>query len=337
MAATIRDIARHAQVSITTVSRVLNDRPDVKDATREKVNTAIKELGYSPNIVARGLVLQRSNVIGFIVPDITNPSFPELARGIVNKARSYGYSVMFYDTNHDRSVEKEAIRLLRSKQVDGIILSFNEANKEELERLRLEHFPIVQIYRKSSNSVVPTIALDNIASGYKATAYLLSLGHTRIAHISTGEDVQSGSERLQGYRDALAEAKVPYDEQLVVCGPNTAESGKQCMQHLLALPPERRPSALFACHDLMAAGAYDAIYDANLRIPDDISVVGHDNNQIAELIHPKLTTVDTFKYALGEKGVDLLVEQILSDKPVNRIVESSTELIIRESAQALMT
>ena len=137
MAVTIRDIAQHAQVSVTTVSRVLNDRPDVKEATRKKVNDAIKEFGYSPNIVARGLVLQRSNVIGFIVPDITNPNFPELARGIVNKAKKYGYSVMFYDTNHDHRVEKEAIRLLRSKQVDGIILSFNEAKKEELERLKL--------------------------------------------------------------------------------------------------------------------------------------------------------------------------------------------------------
>ena len=169
MAVTIRDIAKVANVSVSTVSRVLNKKPDVSQETQDAVNQAIVDLGYSPNIVARGLVLKRSNVIGFIVPDISNPSFPELARGVVNKARQYGFSVMFFDTNHDLRVEKEAIRLLRSKQVDGIILSFNEANRDELDRLRAEHFPVVQIYRKSENHVVSTIDLDNIGSGYKAT------------------------------------------------------------------------------------------------------------------------------------------------------------------------
>ncbi len=335
MAVTIRDIAQHAQVSVTTVSRVLNDRPDVKEATRKKVNDAIKEFGYSPNIVARGLVLQRSNVIGFIVPDITNPNFPELARGIVNKAKKYGYSVMFYDTNHDHRVEKEAIRLLRSKQVDGIILSFNEANKEELERLKLEHFPIVQIYRKSSSSVVSTIALDNVLSGYKATTYLLELGHTRVAHISTGEGVQSGSERLQGYRKALADAGIPYDDDLVQVGLNSVEAGKEGMQQLLKLPSEKQPTAVFICHDSMAAGAYDAIFEQGLSIPDDISIVGYDNNQISELIHPKLTTIDTFKYALGEAGVDLLMKEISNDKPLNEEVIIQPTLIIRDSTRRI--
>lgn len=335
MAVTIRDIAQHAKVSVTTVSRVLNDRPDVKKETRDKINSAIKELGYSPNIVARGLVLQRSNVIGFIVPDITNPSFPELARGIVNRARSYGYSVMFYDTNHDQRVEKEAIRLLRSKQVDGIILSFNEANKDELERLRLEHFPIVQIYRKSDKSVVSTIALDNVSSGYKATTYLIGLGHTRIAHISTGEGVQSGSERLQGYKNALADAGIPYDEELLRFGVNSAESGRECMNQLLELPPEKRPTAVFASHDIMAAGAYDAIFEHGLSIPEDISVVGHDNNQISKLIHPKLTTVDTFKCELGKTGVELLMEEILATVPMNKEIVCKTELVIRESTRSV--
>ncbi|NQT58487.1 MAG: LacI family DNA-binding transcriptional regulator [Bacteroidetes bacterium] len=336
MAVTIRDIAQHAKVSVTTVSRVLNNRPDVKEETRKKINDAIEEFGYSPNIVARGLVLQRSNVIGFIVPDITNPNFPELARGIVNKGRSYGYSVMFYDTNHDHKVEKEAIRLLRSKQVDGIILSFNEANKEELEKLKLEHFPIVQIYRKSSNPVVSTIALDNISSGYMATAYLLELGHTRIAHISTGEGVQSGSERLQGYRKALADAGISYDEDLVLDGENDAESGKKCMLKLLSLTTEKRPTAVFICHDSMAAGAYDAVFEQGLAIPDDISIIGHDNNQISQLMRPKLTTVDTFKYELGEAGVDLLIKEIRHDKPLNEEVIITPQLIIRDSVKRII-
>ncbi len=333
MAVTIRDIAQHAQVSVTTVSRVLNERPDVKEETRTKVNAAIEELGYSPNIVARGLVLQRSHVLGFIVPDITNPSFPELARGIVSRARSCGYSVMFYDTNHDRRVEKEAIRLLRSKQVDGIILSFNEANMEELERLKHENFPIVQIYRKSSNSVVPTIALDNVASGYEATKYLISLGHRRIGHITTGEQVQSGAERLEGYRKALAEAGMPYEPELVHMGVNSADAGRECMKELLALSVP--PTAVFACHDIMAAGAYDAILASGLSIPGDISVIGHDNIQVSELIHPKLTTMDTYKHQLGEKGVDLLIEQIEGGELTRMEIECETGLVVRESVRRL--
>lgn len=333
MAVTIRDIAQHARVSVTTVSRVLNERPDVKEETRDKVNAAIEELGYSPNIVARGLVLKRSHVLGFIVPDITNPSFPELARGIVSRARKYGYSVMFYDTNHDRRVEKEAIKLLRSKQVDGIILSFNEANKEELERLKHENFPIVQIYRKSSNSVVPTIALDNVASGYEATKYLISQGHRRIGHITTGELVQSGAERLAGYRKALEEIGIPYDPELVQTGFNDAEAGRECMKNLLALTAP--PTAVFACHDIMAAGAYDAVFAEGLRIPDDLSIIGHDNIQVSQLIHPKLTTVDTYKHQLGEKGVDLLIEQIQGSELLQMEIECDTGLVVRESVRKL--
>jgi len=331
---TIRDIAKYAQVSVTTVSRVLNNRYDVKDATRAKVTKAIEDLGYSPNIVARGLVLQRSHVLGFIVPDITNQSFPELARGIVQRARGLGYSVMFYDTDHDRRVEKEAIKLLRSKQVDGIIVSFNESNTEELERLKQENFPIVQIYRKSSHSVVPTIALDNVSSAYAATKYLISLGHKRIGHISTGTDVQSGAERLEGYRKALEEAGILFVPELVQTGINTAESGRECMMNLLKLA--KLPTSVFACHDIMAAGAYDAILSQGLRIPEDISVIGHDNIQISELLHPKLTTMDTFKYQLGEKGVDLLVEQIEGKDLPRMEIECNTDLVVRESVARIV-
>lgn len=331
MTPTIKDIADLAQVSITTVSRVLNNRRDVKEETREKVNKAIQALGYSPNIVARGLVLKRSNVIGFIVPDITNPSFPELARGIVAKARSYGYSVMFYDTNHDRKVEKEAIRLLRSKQVDGIILSFNEANMDELDRLKEEHFPVVQIYRKSDHSAVSTIALDNIGSGYIATKYLIERGHVRIGHITTGMQVQSGAERLSGFRQALEEAGVNCCDECIVEGSNTSESGYDCMNQLLTLPEGKRPTAVFVSHDTMAAGAYEAAFDAGLRIPQDVSIIGHDNNPISRLLHPKLTTMDTFKYSLGEIGVELLMEEIQSGEPLNREIVTSCSLVERAS------
>jgi LacI family transcriptional regulator len=333
LSVTIVDIARKAQVSVSTVSRVLNNKPDVNKETAAAVRAAIRDLDYSPSSVARGLVLRRSHIIGYIASDITNPSFPETARGVVVKAKEYGYAVMFFDANHDNRVEKDAIQLLRSKQVDGIILSFSAANRDELERLHNERFPVVQIYRKSSRSVVSTIAIDNIGSGYKATQYLLRCGHRRIAHISTGDLTQSGYERKVGYLQALAEAGITPDRQLVQCGDNSVASGKACMDRLLEL--DDRPSAVFASHDVMAIGAYEAILDQGLAIPDDISVLGHDNIEISRLIRPHLSTIDTFKYRLGQASVELLMEEMAAQAPLNKEIVCPGELVVRDSVRQL--
>lgn len=331
--ATIRDIAKRAQVSVSTVSRVLNDKPDVKAETKEKVDRAIRELGFSPSSAARGLVLKKSSVIGFIVPDITNPSFPELARGIVSRARELGYSVMFFDTNHDNQVEKEALNLMQSKQVDGIILSFNEANRDELEKLKQERFPVVQIYRKSSKTAISTVALDNIYAGKMATDYLIGKGHTRIGLITTGRNTQSGYERLKGYEEALEKAGILFDDALVRTGENNADAGYSCMEELLDL--ELPPTAVFACHDMIAAGACEAVFDRGLTIPGDISVMGHDNIAVSRFLRPKLTTVDTYKDQLGRAGVDLLVEEIKAEEPLNKEVVFRSELIERGSVREL--
>ncbi len=333
MTVTIRDLAKQANVSVSTVSRVLNKKPDVNTETRKRIEKAIEDLGYSPNIVARGLVLKKSSVIGFIVPDIMNPSFPELARGVVSRARSFGYSVMFFDTNHDEKVEKEALRLLQSKQVDGIILSFNKTNRKELAKLKKRGFPVVQIYRKSSETAISTIALDNEGSGYKAARYLTKMGHRRIGHITTGYNSQSGRERLAGFKKGLNEAGIVLSEKLVAEGENTAKSGTACMKKLLKL--KERPTAVFASHDIMAVGAYQAIYEAGLNIPEDISVVGHDNLPVSLLVHPKLTTIDTFKDNLGQAGIDLLMEEIEYGRPLNRVEVFPTELVLRNSVRPL--
>ena len=333
MSVTIVDIAKKAQVSVSTVSRVLNNKPDVNKETQDKIRAAIKELDYSPNSVARGLVLKRSNIIGYIASDITNPSFPELARGVVVKAKEYGYSVMFFDAHQDNRVEKEAIQLLRSKQVDGIILSFSGANRDELEKLRSERFPVVQIYRKSSKSTISTIAIDNVGSGYRATQYLLSSGHKRIAHITTGDLTQSGYERMAGYLKALTEAGIEADHHLIQQGLSSVESGKVCMERLLDL--DNPPTAVFASHDVMAIGAYEAILDRGLTIPGDISVLGHDNIEISRLIRPHLTTIDTFKFKLGQASVDLLIEEMVAREPQNKELVFPGELVVRDSVRAL--
>lgn len=332
--ATIKDIAKKAHVSVSTVSRVLNNKPDVKTETKIKINLAIKELAFSPSNVARGLVLKKSNTIGFIVPDIANPSFPELARGIVSRARFLGYSVMFFDTNNDSHVEKEVIKLMQGKHVDGIILSFNEANRDELEKLKKEQFPVVQIYRKSSESTISTIALDNEYAGIMATNYLINKGHRRIGLMTTGNKTQSGYERLKGYKRALETAGIPFEEFLVQTGDNNADSGKSCMETLLNL--KNPPTAVFACHDLMAIGSYEAVFDKGLSIPQDISVIGHDNIDISQYVRPKLTTIDTHKSELGQAGVDLLVEEIQAAEPLNKEIIFCAELIERDSVRELI-
>jgi len=334
MTVTIKDIARHSGVSVSTVSRVLNKKPDVNSETETRVNSAIKELGYSPSSVARGLVLKRSNAIGFVVPDITNPNFPELARGVVEKARQKGYSVIFFDTNQDNKVEKEALKLLRSKQVDGIIVSFSEANQDEFIKLKEDQFPAVQIYRKSPKSVISTIAIDNIDSAYRAVKYLIDLGHRRIGHITTGISTLSGAERLEGYKKAYAEAGLSYRDEWFFIGSHCADTGYEGMKVLLN--QKNHITALFASHDLMAVGAYEAIFEKGLSIPGDISVIGHDNIEISRLVHPKLTTLDTFKNKLGQAGVELLIEEIAENTRINREIIFKTELIVRDSTRQIV-
>lgn len=333
MAVTIKDIARHSGVSVSTVSRVLNKKPDVNTETELRVKNTIKKLGYSPSSVARGLVLKRSNAIGFVVPDITNPNFPELARGVVEKARQHGYSVIFFDTNHDNKVEKEALKLLRSKQVDGIIVSFSEANQDEFIKLKEDQFPAVQIYRKSPKSVISTIAIDNVDSAYRAVKYLIDLGHRRIGHITTGISTLSGTERLEGYKKAFSEAGYKYREEWFFSGSHCADTGYDGMKYFLN--QENPVTALFASHDLMAVGAYEAVFEKGLSIPGDISIIGHDNIEISRLIHPKLTTLDTFKHKLGQAGVELLLEEIAEDTTINREIIFKTELIVRDSTRQI--
>ncbi len=330
---TIFDIAERAQVSVSTVSRVLNNKPDVNIKTRAAVEAVIKAMNYSPSSVARGLVLKYSKVIGYIAGDITNPSFPELARAIVVRAKELGYSVMIFDARKDSQVEKDAISLLRSKQVDGIIVSFSDTNREEMDRLREEHFPVVQIYRKSPKSTISTIAIDNVGSGYIATKFLIEHGHVKIAHITTGESTQSGFERMQGYKKALEEAGISICDAYIVEGINSIESGKGCMDQLLNLPSP--PTAVFTTHDLMAIGAYDALFNRGLSIPSDISIVGHDNIELSRHVRPRLTTIDTHKDVLGNAAVDMLVKQINTTTIECKEIVFKGDLIVRGSVLKL--
>lgn len=331
-AMTIKHIAEKAHVSISTVSRVLNGKPDVNPATRDKVLGVIEKLKFRPSGTARNLALQRTNVIGFLVRDIADPNFPELARGIVAAARDRDYSVMFFDSELNPEMEVAATRIMESKNVDGIIVPFFDEGLEELQWLHTQGLPLVRIYREDPHPEISTVAIDNITSAGIAVEHLISLGHTRIAHIARDLSAFSGRERLQGYKQTMRRHGLPLDPELVAEGAATREGGYSCMQKLLSLSVP--PTAVFASKDRMAVGAYEAIFDAGLSIPGDISVVGHDDIPAATVLRPKLTTMTTFRYQLGNAAVELLFEEVEAGPRRPKEVFFTPQLVRRESTAA---
>lgn len=335
MGVTIKDVAKEANVSITTVSRVLNDKPDVNDDTKKKIKKIIEELNYKPNDIARGLVLNKTNTIGLIIPDIANPFFPGVARGVEDIARKFNYSVIYSNTGNDKDKEKEAIELLKSKRVDGMIvsLSVNQKNKELLRRLKKEKFPVVQIDRKIPGVNTPAVVVDNIKSAKDVVNYLKIQGHKDIGHITGDLEVIPSRDRLKGFKQALNELGLQLKNEWIKKGDYSKDSGYNKMKEILS--SKVKPTAVFAANDLMALGAYQAILEEGLQIPIDISIVGHDDIELTSLVTPKLTTVNQPKYKLGESAVELLVKKIKNiDSEYNDIV-LSTELIERDSVKKL--
>ncbi|MGM0603943.1 MAG: LacI family DNA-binding transcriptional regulator [Bacillota bacterium] len=335
MKVTIKDIARKAGVSVTTVSRVINNKPDVSSDTKKKVEKIIDETNYQPNTIARGLVLQKSYTIGLIIPDISNPFFPEVARGIEDELRKEGYSVIFCNTDNRKTWEKESIDLLRSKQVDGMILSLSYENCGEIFKLEKEGFPVVQLDRLVEGSSVPSIAIDNTESAYTAAEYLISRGHKKIAHITGDLDTNTGRCRAEGFKRALQDYNINLPDKFYVKGDYSRSSGYYSMKKILQ--SDELPTAVFTGNDLMAMGVYEAIFDAGLEIPDDISVFGHDDIDLASLIRPGLTTMRQPKYRIGKLAAEVLLGIINKNKAPNLTeVVLKTELIERESVKSLL-
>ena len=329
MKVTIKDIAKEADVSVTTVSRVINNKPDVGDDTRAKILKIIDEMDYNPNSVARGLVMQKTHTIGLIIPDISNPFFPEIARAIEDKAQKLGYSVIFFNTDNHLEREKKAVELFKSKQVDGLIVSLSVGNEEILKNLKKANYPVVQIDRSVLNHSYPLVSIDNHHSAYQIVEFMLKKGHRRIAHISGDLNTTTARERMAGYKKALKDYEIEIDQDLIIEGDYTQHSGFEAMQKLLKL--KKRPTAVFAANDLSAAGVYKALFAAGLDIPQDMAVAGHDDIDIASLLRPELTTIRQPKYSLGERAVTVLLKMINKKnlKIEDQILKPN--LIIRES------
>ena len=330
--ATMNDVARVAEVSIATVSHVINGTRYVSPERVERVHAAMRELDYTPDGTARSLRLGRTETLGLVVPDNGNPFFAELARGIEEAAFAAGYTTFLANSDERPERESQYIRTLLSKRVDGLIVVPSRADDGTLaELLGKADVPVVLVDREAAVGTADLVVHDNRRGGYDVARYLLDLGHTRLACVAGPPDLTPAVERLAGFRDALRDAGVALGDDAVAHGDFHFPGGREAAARLL----ERGASftALFAANDLMAAGAIRELGDRGIAVPRDISVVGFDDAPLAEMIVPTLTTVRQPLEEMAEAAVSLLLGRLAKDgtaTPVRRILP--TRLVVRESA-----
>lgn len=322
------DVAKLANVSTATVSRVLSKSGLVTDITKLKVMEAIKELNYHPNILARHLRKMQTNTVVTVVPDLTNTFFSKVLRGIEAKARENGYRVLLGDTGNNENLEYEYLEVLHNKQADGMILLAARIDRKIIEEMS-KKYPIVLACEYIEGSNLPTVSIDNVSSARKATEHLLKLGHRRIAHLSGPMNVILSRDRLKGYRQALDSWNIEIDPLLIQEGDFYYKTGYNLMLKLLSI--ENPPTAVFSANDEMAIGAIKAAQEQGLRIPAELAIIGFDNIQISEICSPALTTIAQPAYKLGETAMKLLNLLIKGETIKRRQVVLDDELVIRES------
>jgi LacI family transcriptional regulator len=330
MPITIKDIARQAGVSVATVSYVVNKSKWVSPELTERVEKAIEQLGYSPNAVARSLRQKHTRMIGLIVPDSSNPFFAEIAKGVEDAGYEAGYSVILCNSNASLDRELVYLDLLQSKRVEGIIFIATSTHVEQLRMIVKGGIPVVIFYRELPGLDVDTFRIDNFRAGYLGTRHLIELGHRNIACIQPASAETPSSQRVEGYKHAMTEAGIPWQEPLMPRGDNHISGGKTAAQVLLqsGLPF----SAIFSTNDAMAIGAMRALREAGYQIPQNVSIVGVDDIILASYSEPPLTTVAQPKYDAGCQAMSFLIERIgggYNQGPRNVLLD--TELIQRSS------
>jgi LacI family transcriptional regulator len=327
---TLQDVATASGVSAQTVSRVINQRPDVSELTRARVWEMIHLLGYKPNTLARGLVSQRSHSLGIITLPL-NDLFPaEIITGLEKQARASGYACQISYTNDSASDLRELVDSMLGRQVDGIVILTPRRFADP--ELHVD-VPIVTLAHKLDNQRAINIDVDNVDGAYQAMRYLLSLGHRTIGQIAGPSEWIPASDRLEGARRALAECHVDSSSRFVVeCQEWSFQAGYDAAHHLLTTSPEI--TALFCHTDWMAAGTYRALRELNLRVPDDVSVVGYDDLPICQFLDPPLSSVRQPSKGLGQLLAHLVVTAIARAEPLRQDMLVPAELVVRGSAIA---
>lgn len=326
MKPTIYDVAKKADVSIATVSKVINNLP-VGKKTRAKVLSVMEELNYRPSILASALTGKGTSTIGFLLPDLANPFLAEMARRVEDRAHDRGYNVVICSTDFDVAKEGRYISLLRQKSVDGFILAGGFKNVDVIRELLEEGTPVVLLAESYPSLSINSVRVDDFSGGYEVTSHLLSLGHRRIAMIA--EEATSSQERIRGYKQALTDQGMDICEEWIVIGGSGSEDGRRVAGQLLERPEP--PTAIFACNDLLAIGTILAAREKGLTIPADLSIVGFDNTLLSMSSDPPLTTVEQPIQDMCSQVVDLLIEEIEGKNKTKQRIIMMPQLIRRKS------
>ena len=335
---TIKQVAEKAGVSIQTVSRVLNNRPDVSPETRLRIQSVIKDLSFQPYAIAQGLRSRRTFTLGLVASDFSDFWFSQVVTGAEIEAHAHGYFFMLGSTECDRQSEPKYLKLLSQRHVEGIL--FVRASSPDdlgyLSKLQHSDIPVVSTGFYFPGADFSIAEVNNVDGGIKATRYLIELGHTKIAMITGPSNWKSVNDRAQGYRQALQAGGIQVNADLIVNGENWQhKSGYLAMKELLS----RKSSftALFAHNDRMARGAISALHDAGLKVPEDISVVGYDDIPEAEFSDPPLTTVRQPMQEVGKAATNMLIQMVEDSQAVPRQILFDTELVIRSSCSQRKT
>jgi len=334
MPVTLKELAARAQVHPSTVSRVANNDPSLRiaQATRTRIEALLRETEYRPNGVARGLKLRQTMVLAVVIPDITNPFFAALFRGIEDGATPRGYQVLLCNTDGIPERQRAHLQSLAARRVDGVILASTFLKDPAVPWLRHQRTPYVLVNRFSDEGVDPFVGSDDVTGAMLATQHLIGLGHDRIGHLAGQPTVSTGVLRRKGYHAALVEAGISADPDLLVESGYVEEGGAQAMERLLSL--DHPPTAIFAVTDMTATGAYGVARRRGLRIPEDLAIVGYNDIPLAGRLIPGLTTVHVPIHEFGSVAARMLLEQIETGVLTPRRVMFAPQLVVRGSSVA---
>jgi LacI family transcriptional regulator len=330
--ATLRDVAAAAKVHPATASRALNPetRLLVSEDTAKRVAAAAARLGYRPNPVARSLRTRRSYTVGVLIPDLNNPLFPPIVRGLEDKLADAGYVALIGNTDADPDRERLLFEQMRARHVDGFVLATATLHDQMLAAAAEAEMPVVLMNRLSQDYSFPSVSVDNEQGARMAVTHLARLGHTRIAHIAGPQEASTGVSRLRGFRDGMTQHGLAVDDSLIAYATKyTVEEGTRCCRELLA----RRGTftAIAAANDMLAVGCYAAFEEAAADCPDELSLVGFNDMPFIDRLRPPLTTVRFPHYQLGTEAAQLLLERINGSEGPVKILYLAPELVIRGS------
>jgi len=327
---TIYDVARLAGVSTATVSRALNGTGKIAPATREAIDAAVAQLGYSPNTIARSLVTNSTQTIALLLPDIANPFYAALVGGIQDSALSHDHTMLLCTTEGDPEREEQYLNLLRAKRVDGALVDGLVLPSDRIARFVKDGFPIVCLDRDIDSRSIPLVQVDNHMGGFLATEHLLSLGHKRIAHVGGATAMRISDERRDGYFEAHANAGLLPDPALLAAGSFTEEGGYRAARALL--DSSVRFTAVFAANDLSALGVVTAVAESGRRVPEDVSVVGFDDIRLAAYTSPPLTTIRQPAAEIARLATELLMGLTQGKQVEVKRHLLEPELVVRRSS-----